>query len=344
MSEPVTPKAVTLTRLRRTVRLESLSPAEVSADPRSQPCRTAPSYRKHKQSGQAVVTFRLPGGKRKDYLLGPYGSKESKTDYARLLAEFQAGHGTMPGPAGPLGDLTVNELLVRYLRHCASYYRHADGAPTGQAEQVRYALRPLMERYGHTPARDFGPLSLKAVRAAMVDSGLSRKVVNQRVGIVRQFFKWCVSEELVPAPVYEALRTVPGLQPGRTTAPDRKPVRPADPTRVEAALPFMPPPVAVLVRLQLLSGARGVELTGLRAADIDRSGAIWVCRPPQHKNAWRTKPREIFFGPKAQEVLRPWLEGSPSGPLAVRSRKWRVRVERNWPSRYRLVYLTSLPK
>jgi hypothetical protein len=59
-----------------------------------------PSYRKHKQSGQAVVTFRLPSGKRKDYLLGTFGSKESKAEYARLLAEFQAGHGTMPGPAG----------------------------------------------------------------------------------------------------------------------------------------------------------------------------------------------------------------------------------------------------
>ena len=48
-----------------------------------------PSYRKHKDSGQAIVTFRLPSGKRKDYLLGPYGSKESKSEYARLMSEFQ---------------------------------------------------------------------------------------------------------------------------------------------------------------------------------------------------------------------------------------------------------------
>src|SRR5947209_6367554 len=97
-----------------------------------------PSYRKHKQSGQAIVTFRFPGGKRKDFILGRYGSPESKAEYARLFGEFQAGHGAIPGSAGPLGDLTVNELLVRYLRHCDGYYRNADGSPTGQAEQARY--------------------------------------------------------------------------------------------------------------------------------------------------------------------------------------------------------------
>jgi integrase len=276
---------------------------------------TLPSYRKHKQSGRAIVTFRLPSGKRKDYLLGPYGSKESKTEYARLVAEFQAAGGSLSEPTGPVGDLTINELLVRYLRHCDAYYRHADGRPTGQAAGVRYALRALMGMYGHTQARDFGPLALKAVRAALVEAGNSRKTVNLRVGLVRQFFKWCVAEELVPSSVYEALRTVAGLQPGRTAAPDRIPVRPAAGELVEAALPFMPPPVAALVRLQLLSGARGGELLGLRAADICRSGPVWVYRPPQHKNAWRTRSREVFFGPKAQEVLRPWMERSPDAPL-----------------------------
>lgn len=299
-----------------------------------------PSYRKHKQSAQAIVTFRLPSGKKKDYLLGPYGSRDSKSEYARLLSEFQAGGGSMPDKAGPLGDLTINELLVRYLRHCDGYYRNADGTPTGQAAGVRFALRHLMTMYGHTQASDFGLLALKAVRGALIESGNSRKTVNLRVGLVRQFFKWCVAEELIPSSVYEALRTVPGLQPGRTTAPDRTPVRPADGELVEAALSFMPPPVAALVRLQLLSGARGGELLGLRVVDIDRSGPVWVYRPPQHKNAWRSRPREILFGPKAQEVLNPWIEQSPDGPLfspaAAEAERNALRAARRrtprWPS------------
>ena len=100
-----------------------------------------PTYRKHKQSSQAIVTFRLASGKRKDYLLGRFGSQESRAEYARLLAEFQTSHGAMPGPSGPVGHLTINELLVRYLRHCDEQYRNADGTPTGQAADV--GLHPV---------------------------------------------------------------------------------------------------------------------------------------------------------------------------------------------------------
>ena len=187
--------------------------------------------------------------------------------------------------------------------------------PTGQADNVRHATRPLMNIYGHTSVGKFGPLALKAVRAAMVESGNSRRTINQRVGIIRQFFKWCVAEELAPPSVLEGLRAVAGLQPGRTAAPDRRPVQPANLEQVDAAIQFMPPPVAALVRLQLLSGARGGELLSIRAADIDRSGPVWVYCPAQHKNAWRARPREILFGPKAQEVLNPWMAKNPDGPL-----------------------------
>lgn len=106
-----------------------------------------PSYRIHKQSGQAIVTFRIPGGKKKDYLLGLYGSKESKAEYARLLSEFQAGHGARPSSVSRLADLTINELLVRYLRHCDECYRNADGSPTGQTAGVRQGCCP------HDPPR-----------------------------------------------------------------------------------------------------------------------------------------------------------------------------------------------
>jgi integrase len=42
---------------------------------------------------------------------------------------------------------------------------------------------------------------------------------------------------------------------------------------------FMPPPVAALVRLQLLTGARAGELFELRSVDIDRTVMPWVARP-----------------------------------------------------------------
>jgi len=38
-----------------------------------------PSYRLHKQSGQAVVTLSDHGGGRRDFLLGKFGTSESRT-------------------------------------------------------------------------------------------------------------------------------------------------------------------------------------------------------------------------------------------------------------------------
>ncbi len=44
-----------------------------------------PKYRKHKASGQAVVTI---GGV--DHYLGPHGTKASKNEYDRVIAEWMA--------------------------------------------------------------------------------------------------------------------------------------------------------------------------------------------------------------------------------------------------------------
>jgi hypothetical protein len=52
-----------------------------------------PSYRKHKQSGQAIVTLSDGLGGRRDVLLGKYGTADSRQEYARVIAEWEAaGH------------------------------------------------------------------------------------------------------------------------------------------------------------------------------------------------------------------------------------------------------------
>jgi hypothetical protein len=54
------------------------------------PRNPLPSYRLHRQSGQAVVTVRTADGRRRDLLLGPYNSPGSKAEYERVLAELRA--------------------------------------------------------------------------------------------------------------------------------------------------------------------------------------------------------------------------------------------------------------
>jgi integrase len=77
---------------------------------------------------------------------------------------------------------------------------------------------------------------------------------------------------------------------------------------VEATILHLPPPVAALVKLQLLTGARGGELFGLRTCDIDRSRPVWKTQPTKHKTAHHGKKRTIYFGPRAQAVLGPMLK------------------------------------
>jgi integrase len=268
---------------------------------------SVPTYRLHKQSGQAVVTLPDGLGNRRDVLLGKFGSPESRADYARAIGEWEAHGRRLPQPAGAAGDLTVNELLLRYWRWAEGHYQDAAGNVSRELEGVALASRPLRQLYGHTPARDFGPLALRAVRAAMVKAGLCRGVVNNRVNRVRRVFKWAASFELVPPSVYEALRTVAGLQRGRSEAREADPVGPAREDHVNATLPHLPAPVRAMAELQLLTGMRAGELMAMRAIDLNTGGPVWTYRPTGHKNKHRGLDRVIFLGPQAQEVIKPFL-------------------------------------
>ncbi len=262
-----------------------------------------PTYRLHKQSGQAVVTLRLPDGHRRDVLLGAYGSDASKAEYQRVLAEWRSAG----GPAGATAGLTVNELILAFWKHAEQHYRHADGRPTSELLSYKLSLRPLKELYGHTPAAEFGPLALKAVRQRMVDDGLCRTSANQRAARIKHLYKWATAEELVPPAVYQALQTVSGIPRGRGLARETAPVQPVPDAFVDAVRPFVLPEVWAMIQLQRLTGMRPGEVCRMRPADLDVTGPVWVYRPPQHKNLWRGKQRVIAIGPKAQAVLREFL-------------------------------------
>jgi integrase len=115
--------------------------------------------------------------------------------------------------------------------------------------------------------------------------------------------------------VIQRLATVPGLQRGRTAAREPDGVRPVAAEHVDAALPFLPAPVAAMVRLQLLTGCRPGEVMLMRGCDIDMVGPVWEYRPRRHKTEHRGLERVIFLGPLAQQVLKPYLKVDPHAYL-----------------------------
>jgi hypothetical protein len=96
--------------------------------------------------------------------------------------------------------------MLAYVRFAKEYYRDSEGRPTREIETMRFAFRPLKELYGATPATRFGPLALKTVRQRLIDFGLARSAVNQRIRYVKRMFKWACGEELLPPSVHHGLR------------------------------------------------------------------------------------------------------------------------------------------
>lgn len=289
-----------------------------------------PKYRRHKASGQAIVTIQAH-----DFYLGPWNSKASKVEYDRIIGEWLAAGRQLPVLLGKVADLTIVEILARYKVFAIQHYRK-NGVPTGTWDSIRYAIKPLQQRYGRTFVREFGPLALKAIQQEMVKSGLSRGVINSRIGKIKRIFRWAVSEQLAPPSLVVSLGTVTGLQQGRTAAREMAPVMRVADEVVEQTLPHLPEVVADMVRFQRLVGCRPGEVCILRPCDVDRSGGVWRYVPASHKTEHRGRQRVIFIGPKAQVILAPYLLRDDNGycfsPADTdRLRKEKLRERRKTP-------------
>jgi integrase len=307
------------------------------------PRKKDPSYRLHKQSGQAVVTLPNGRGGRSDVLLGKHDTDESWAEYNRVLQEWKANERRLPAKSSnpePSG-LTVNELLLAYYRHAETYYVK-DGAPTSEVAAIRAALRFVKPLYGHTLAADFSPRALKAVRDAMVThpitikekvkttdqetgvvqveerdkllrNGLARRCINKQIGRIKRMFAWAVEEELVPVSVHQSLVCVKGLKKGKDSAREKRRIGPVPDAMVETVLPLVAPTVRTLIDVQRLCGCRPQDVVQLRAIDIDMTGPVWEYRPQryktQHHNEDDSPDREriIFIGPRSQALIRPYL-------------------------------------
>ena len=268
--------------------------------PRQSPA--VPPFRVHKATGQAYVTLE---GRR--VYLGRHDAADALERYTRTIEEWKAnGRQSLDKPP----DITVVELTERYwLSVVQPRYpkRTATGKPVGEAWHYLAAVTPLNALYGTTPATDFGPLKLKAVRARYVERGLSRRYTNRHVERIKRLFRWAVAEELVPSAVRDALLALEGLRCGETTAPEPEPVRPVPDSTVEATIAACTPTLAVMIRLQMLTGMRPGELCILRTGDLDTSGTVWTYTPERHKTAHRGRTRVVYLGPRAQAILTPFL-------------------------------------
>ena len=225
-----------------------------------------PSYRRHKPTGQAVVTING-----RDLYLGKWNSAASRAEYDRLIAEFLANGRQLGSDA----DRTLVEVLNAYRKFAENYYRK-NGLVTSEYAGIKEALKLVRELYGRKTANEFGPLALKAVRQRMIEKGWSRGTINQSIGRIRRCFRWAVENELVRPDMYHGLMAVSGLRKGRSEAREPDPVQPVDDATVQATLPHLTPTVADMIRFQRITGCRPQDVCNLRPCDIDMSADVWL--------------------------------------------------------------------
>ena len=271
------------------------------------PKTNIPSYRLHKATGQAFVEL---AGRR--IYLGKHGSKASKEEYERRIAEYLANGKKLP-PTLVKNGISCQELAIHFLEWAEGYYVK-NGKQTETFDHCRRAVSLVVKHYGNESVNNFTPLSLDHLQKQWVEHGLARLTVNRYVCVVKQMFKHGVKYGWVDAITSYALQAVDNLKKGRTKAPEYRDIQPVDDDTVDKTLPFLPPVVADMVRVQRLCGMRPQEIRNIRFCDIDNSGKVWWYKPFTHKTEHKGKNRPIPIGPKAQAILTPYLAEKEETP------------------------------
>jgi integrase len=270
------------------------------------PKNEIPTYRRHRASGQAVVT--LNGT---DHYLGRWNSPESKAEYDRLINEWLVRGRQLPerrNDASP-GDLLTKQLILGYYGHVVATVSDEE------VEKVKIALKPVREMYGEIPAAKFGPVAFQAVRRTFIEAGHSINTIRDRTGIIKRMIAWGVANEMLPGDALYRLQAVPPLKSGRDGVKPSKKVLPVSDEHIDAVLPYLSRTVRAMVELQRLTGMRPGEICRITTGQIDRTTDPWIYRPVKHKTASRGKDRAIPLGPRAQELLASWLKANPDAPL-----------------------------
>lgn len=267
-----------------------------------------PKYCLHKPSHTARVTLSYH-----THNLGPYNSPESRAKYDRLVAEWLAAgrRNIWEGDEADGGVTTINHILAAYLRHAQAYYRK-NGKITNEVNAIRSAMRVLRRLYGKEAAEDFGPLKLQAVQQAMIMLDWARLHINKQISRVIRIMSWAESQELIPKGTTAALREIDGLKEGRCEARETEPISTVPDLTIDLTLPYMPPVVADMVRIQRRTAARPEDVCQFRPCDIDTSKPVWEFTPASHKMQHKRKQRIVFIGPQAQEILKPYLMREPT--------------------------------
>jgi hypothetical protein len=204
-------------------------------------------------------------------LPGEHRGKESTAEYDRICNVLRSNAGRLPETKNGALDLTIAELVLRYMEdHASSCYRDpATREPTTELGCLKFAFKPLNRLFGQLPMVEFDSLKLETLQQAMATGSwltekerrkrqktgqrltMARTTINRHVERIKRLFRWGCAKKLVPADLRVNLEAVASLKQGRSAARETDVVAPVEVHVVEKTLPHMTPVVADTVRLLL---------------------------------------------------------------------------------------------
>jgi len=231
----------------------------------------------------------------------------------------------MPDPEE--ADLPLVVRIAEFLQFIQTH-EQPDGAllPSGRLSSIYgkcvAQLKPLAALYGETLPENFMLWDFRAWRdkvreepspsnftwhppgtPARLLKAWSRKYTNEARNNLLRFFRYLETRGLVPEGRTHHLEQLKQLRlkPKKHIKLSRE--------QIHTTLQYTAPPVRALAELQMLLGARPSELLLMKPRYIVRNGNVWTFRPRRHKNLERGKRRRIPIVGRAQEILRPFLDG-----------------------------------
>lgn len=165
--------------------------------------------------------------------------------------------------------------MPRLVHQLARYRLHK---PSGQARVCinrgeiwlgRFASRESREKYERavaewianyqqpkaSPAEEFGPLALRAVRDEMISLNWSRSYINRQVLRIKSVFRWAVEHQHIAGTSLQQLLA-------------SAPVQPVPEAHIDAVLPFLSSTVQAMVKLQAITDMRPGELFAMVAREV----------------------------------------------------------------------------
>ena len=288
--------------------IETLRPAEAPYRVPDQRCkglavRVAPSGVKtwdlaYRIRGTAKMR-RLSLGRTTDVSL------EQARERANELTSAARGGRDLIGEEGEAKDaaasrITVQKLIDLYLRR--RVFGRLRTAKSIES-RLKRTLAPILQRY----AADTCRRDIREILDNIVDQGKGREAEKRRQ-VCTAMFRWALSQDIVAADPTVGLEAY-----DRGTPRDRV----LSVEEIETLWGWLESDAlsleaADVLKLELLTGARCGEISGLRAEEIDRQKWIWTLPAARSKNG---RQRVTPIVGLAREMLDQRIAGVEKGPL-----------------------------